>query len=213
MGDMQRKKAIFFIVFLIVVILGSGNASSGFSIWPGKLTISMYEDFPDHAIYYTFQVNNNNPYDVNITMEIKDPVPYLKKEGYTNIPDLSWVKINQSVVYIRAGESKFVDVYVDIPDSQKQLNYNKNWEVWIQTTEEQENGTEGTAMIIPAVALRIFINTPKKEQIENNGYFIFFFFCLIIIATIIYIYTKRRMILKFRKKQGIFYFNKKNKNI
>lgn len=212
MGNMQRKKAIFFIIFSLVVILGSGSASSSFSIWPGKLTISMNEDFPDQAVYYKFEVSNNNPYDINITMEVMNPVPYLSNSGYTNIPDLSWVKTNQSVVNVDAGKTKFVDIFIDIPDSQKQLSYNKNWEVWIQVSADAKAVGPGTS-IVPALALKLFINTPKKEQIQNNGYFIFFFFSLIIIVATIYIYTKRMAILKFRKKHGIFYFNKKNKNI
>jgi len=207
MDNVRRKKTIFLVVFLIVLIVGSGSASSNFSISPAKLTISVSEDFPNKPIYYPVQINNNEQYDVNFTVDIINPDPIQRTSGCTNIPDLSWVKVNQSVVNVKAGESKLVDICLDVPDSKKQMSYNKNWEVWIKVCGGNDEGPGNSIKI--ALALKLLIDTPKKEQIKDSSYFIFFFFSLIIIVTIIYIFTRRTTILKFTKKHGIFYFKKK----
>jgi len=219
MGNVKRTRlSIYFIfAFIIILILSLNSASASFSVWPAKLDISVNNDFPDQVITYKIQVNNKNPYETNIVIKIQDPLPHRKKEGYTNIPDLSWLKTNESLVNFKAGESKFIDIFLVIPNDQKKFQYNEKWEVWVSFSEARNESLESPetgATLVNAVAVRLFINTPIKEQnIQGQVNFMYLFFVLFIVGIIVFLYMKIKKTTASKKKSSIFYFKRNKKNV
>ena len=218
-GDgILRKVATIFILFLF--LLGSisifipTSVKAGFSIWPGKLNIKMPEGYPEEVIKYEIRVTNNNPYDINVSSEIKNPNAEELTDKYTPIPDLSWISITPEILCIPAKEHRYFTVSIDIPDSEKPLHYNEKWDVRAIISDETPE-KEGQVAIQVKLITKILINTPSKEmkwQIPQ--------ICIIIIGGIIaliatfalifpYVKKKKRNI--YKNKAAIFHFKKKER--
>jgi hypothetical protein len=212
---MRRIKALFLVSLILlggILIFSSPPVlSGGISIWPGKLTITMPEEYPEEEIRYEIEVNNLNSYDINVSAEIENPsLQYLKKD-YTFIPDLSWVSTTPEILYIPAYESRFLEVIITIPNEEKPLHYDERWEVWVVISEVKDQ-SPGTIISIE-LAVKLFINTPPekvKQQIPQTLYLILLFIIvgLIAVATFVF-YAKKRERTTYKKKPVVLYFKKK----
>jgi len=202
-------RTLFFIFLFLLVSLNIFSfppvSSGGISIWPGKLTITMPDGYTDEEIQYEIEVSNNNAYDINVTGEIENPSLHHLKENYTFIPDLSWVQITSDIVHIPTNESRFLEVIINIPDSQKSLHYNERWEVWIAVSELIDQSTDAETFIQTELVVKFFIITPyaEKSQIPQFLYFIVIF--LIGITTVYILYIKKRSRGISINKNSVFY--------
>lgn len=214
-GWAVRIIKILFLIFLFLLIglnifLPHSVSSGGLSIWPGKLTITMSDGYPEEEIQYEIKVSNSNTYDINVTGEIANPSLHRLMKNYTFIPDLSWVQITSDIVHIPAKESRFLKVIINIPDSEKTLHYNERWEVWIVVSELINQSQDAGAFIQTELVVKFFIITPFVEEKSQ----ILQFFYLIILFTIGGLLTAYVFYIKscgrdiFRNKQSVFYFKK-----
>ena len=210
---MKIIRTLFFISIFLFVSLNifsfSPVSSGGLSIWPGKLTITMPDGYTDEEILYEIKVSNNNAYDINVTGEIQNPSLHRLNENYTFIPDLSWVQTTPDIVHIPAKESRFLELIINIPDSEKPLHYNERWEVWVVISELINQSQDAGTFIQTELAVKIFINTPsaeEKAQMPLFMYFIFTFFIGLITVCVFYFKMGKRAI--YKNKKVVFYFKK-----
>ena len=212
---MRRIKTLFLVsLFLLgsTLIFSSPSVlSGGISIWPGKLTITMPEEYPEEEIRYEIEVDNLNSYDINVSAEIENPSLHYLKKDYTFIPDLSWVSTTPEILYIPAYGSRFLEVIITIPNEEKPLHYDEHWEVWVVISEVKDQ-SPGTIISIE-LAVKLFINTPPekvKQQIPQTLYLIMLSIIvgLIAVATFVF-YVKKRKRITYKKRLAILYFKKK----
>lgn len=213
---MRRIKTLFLVsLFLLgstLIFSSPPVLSGGINIWPGKLTITMPEEYPEEEIRHKIEVNNLNSYDINLSAEIENPSLYNLKKDYTFIPDLSWVSITPEIIHIPAHGSRFLEVIITIPDEEKPLHYDEHWEVWVVISEVKNQSSPGTVISIE-LAVKLFINTPPervKQQIPQILYLILLFIIvgLIAVATFVF-YAKKRERITYKKRPVILYFKKK----
>lgn len=212
---MRRIKTLFLVsLFLLgstLIFSSPPVLSGGISIWPGKLTITMPEGYPEEEIRYEIEVDNLNSYDINVSAEIENPSLHYLKKDYTFIPDLSWVSTTPEILYIPAYESRFLEVIITIPNEEKPLHYDERWEVWVVISEAKDQ-SPGTIISIE-LAVKLFINTPPekaRQQIPQTLYLIMLSIIvgLIAVATFVF-YAKKRERITYKKRPAILYFKKK----
>jgi hypothetical protein len=144
----------FFTIFLFssTMIIDAGDLS----VTPATLQIDMPEGYKKDAIDVAVTVINTLSYSVEVKTNIRNPPDFERTEGYSYIPDLSWVKTVPDVFTVPAKGNASFKVVIDIPENEKPLHYNESWEVWIEVSRAQA----GFFNVIPAV--RVLINTPPK---------------------------------------------------
>lgn len=211
---MKRNKSPFLILLFLSVgtlILASYPVSSGgLSMWPGKLTITMSDDFPEEEIRYEIKVTNLNTYDLNVAGVAENPILHRLNEEYTIIPDLSWVQITPDVVHIPAKESRFLEVAINVPDEEKSLHYDNRWEVWIVISEVNEQSTENMPFIQTELAAKFFIITPPTKTMLQPPQFLYLILFLIIGLITAYIFFVKKHRKTTRQDiQSVFYFKEK----
>ena len=167
------KKTLWLITLLIFLLpLLSSVAQASLEIYPGKLTISMPEGYPTERISYKIQVTNPFPYAVNASTRIEHPSNQTISANYSHIPDLSWVTVEPEILFIPANTSGFFEVFLDIPENERQNSYHKSWETWVVIHSDQPAGEGGGIVININIAVKLFIHTPPAEKIPIAGIFI-----------------------------------------
>ena len=76
------------------------------------------------------------------------------KEGYTDIPDISWITPENKEVSIEAGSTKAVELYLKIP--KKKAYYNKKYQAVIEVKSKKNKSEE---IFVLACQLKMFIST------------------------------------------------------
>lgn len=214
---MRIIKALFliFLFLLISINIFSDHpvSSDGISIWPGKLTITMSDDYPKEEIKYEIEVNNLNSFDINVTAEIANPSLQRLNNNYTFIPDLSWVQIVSDITHISPHENRFLEVIINIPDEEKPLHFNEKWEFWVVISETNVQSPDNGAFIQTELISKFFVITPTIEgrlQMPQFVYIVLLFFIVLIALYIFFVIKHKRT--GRGNKQRIFYFKKKKKN-
>jgi hypothetical protein len=196
------RKIIFLFLVFLVFIIGSSLISSGIKIWPGTydIDINRWPNNNEKVDTATIQVTNTESYDINVTIRVDHPASETITEGYSFIPHLSWVRIVPEVLYVPAGSSDELEIFIEVPESEQSSHYNEKWETLVVITPPVKKG-QGINFQTE-LAVKLFINTPKEEfaQIQYI-YILFFTFISIIIVLIAFIHA--------RKKKGISAKNKK----
>lgn len=215
MGDGKFKKTvtvlfIFLFLFGNILVLSSQPTKAGIRLLPAKLTINISKFTDDEIQYNKICVENPYNYDIEVIAKIENPPSDSITNGYSFIPDISWVTLNSNSVLISAKSNSYFTITIDIPDDKKSLNYDKKWEVWFKVFEKPGSGASGSLSV--KIASRIYIHTPSHELGQNIPYspFIlyFFIFCLLVIVFIGF-YKKRRT--SQNKRPAMFYVKKRDK--
>ena len=174
-GDGRLKKITILILFFLIsgIILTPPIVNAGLILWPGKLTIDIPKGFPDEEITYN-KITVKNPYDYDIIVitEINDPPIGETTDGYTNIPDLSWVKINPETQKISARSEGYFNLSIDIPEDEKSSHYNEKWEVRVIVFKKPDYQS-GNLIVNMKLASKIYIHTPEgvnQMQIPTIAY-------------------------------------------
>lgn len=182
---MRRIKTLFLIfLFLlggILIFSASPVMSGGISIWPGKLTITMPDGYPEEEIRYEVEVANKNSFDIDVRVEIENPSIDEFKEGYTFMPNLSWIRVSNDALHIPDYESEIIEVIIEIPHDKKPLYYDEHWEVRVVISEVSQGG-----LIKLELASRLFINTPPLTLEEGISILLVIF--LIIVGSIVIVF-------------------------
>lgn len=159
---------VLFSLFVLVCLSVSVN---GFAIWPGKLEITLSEGYQNEDIIHPIQVTNSLPRAINASAVVNNPANTSLTEGYSFIPNVSWIKIEPEILYVPANSSSLFQLIVEIPESEVPLQYNKSWETWVTiSSDEYSGGVERGVYFKTELAVKIFIDTPSGEgkiQIQN----------------------------------------------
>ena len=200
----MRKIIVIFLVCLTLVTIFSVCAS-GVKVWPGKLdyTINRWYTDGQGVKHARIQVTNTASYDIDVSVRIDHPHVNVLDEGYSQIPDLSWVKANTEMLHLPADSSDFVEVYLEVPESKQSSHYNEKWESYVVISSAEES--EGGINFQTEVAVKLFIKTPTGEA--SRIPYIFIIISILFLISILYMihsYIKNK-----RTKPATYYFKKR----
>ena len=178
---------------------------SGIKIWPAKFTIEIpkWYDNTDEDNNPKIQITNVESHDVKVTVKVDNPSIQALSEGYSYIPDLSWIKVVPETITIPAKSSESIEVIIEVPEDEQSKQYNEKWESWVVVSTPIDTG--GGINIQTELAVKLFIKTPIDEEAGINLLlFIFLLFFLIIILYIAFSYSKKK-----KRSEAVFYYKKK----
>ena len=211
----MKKLTILFLTILILFTSFSEIAKSGFQIWPGKLTITMnewYDKWVDTK-YNKIHVTNPYSYGINVSVKLDHPGDNTITQGYSHIPDLSWIRIEPLIVYIPPRSSYTFKVILDIPKSEQSKCFNEKWETWAVFNSNLYPGGKGGMNFKVELAVKLFINTPKGEAgISQYLPIILFGSVSFFMLFIIFLLVKKRknyLIKNEKPSSSIFFYRKK----
>jgi len=161
-GIYVKKVAVAFLVALFLLICLS-SSSEAIKIWPGIMTIDMPEGYQKEPIHYRIQVTNTHSYGINVSARVENPHTVDLSEGYSYMADLSWIRTEPETLFIPAESSKFIEVYIEIPETEKPLQYNKSWESHIIISSDPPRSSKGVLFRIELV-VKLFIHTPPDTM-------------------------------------------------
>ena len=167
-------------------------ASADISLWPGKLTITMSGFSDDEIEFKKVSITSTYDYEINVITEIGDPPEGDATEGYSNIPDLSWIKVTPDPLTIPSNSVGYCSIELDIPENEKSQHYNESWEVWIKFFKEPDYG-KGSPIIVK-LASKIFIHTPENI-VQETPYSLFIFIAVLVVLFLLivaYFYFKKK---------------------
>jgi hypothetical protein len=210
MGIIRNIKVMFlaslFLLGAFFIFLSTPASSGGISVWPPDVTINMKDVFPEKEIKFNIQVNNLYASDINVSVRIENQIPYRLGENYTDMPNLSWIKITPNIFNLSAKQSRVLEVTIDIPGEEKPLHYNERWEACIVISEIKDK----PAIVSTELAIEIYIRTPEKSEMQMSNLLILLFIVVGFVALTAYIlYFKKRKRTFTKKRSVVFYFKKR----
>jgi len=210
-----KKLTILFLTILVLFPSFSVVTKGGFEIWPGKLTITMNEWYDKwvETKYNKIHVTNPYSYGINVSVKLDHPGAEVIYEGYSNIPDLSWIKIEPLILYLPPYSSDTVKVIIEVPKDEQSKYFNENWETWVIFDSNLYPGGQGGMNFKVELAVKLFINTPKGEASLSRYLLILLFSSFSFFVTfIIFIYTKKRknyLIKDTKPNSSLFFYRRK----
>jgi len=213
-GDGNLKKIAGIIVTIAVLsfICTQLPVEGRITLWPAKLNINM-ESFPDEPIIFKqVQVKNPEGSAVTVRPEVSHPSETGIKEGYSRIPDLSWVTVSPHEMVIPAKSEGFFNITIDIPKSNQSQLYNERWEV-LALFYQKQTSPAGVFNFRVKLGSRIFIHTPSgmAEQ-QAPSLYVFFWFVImggLALATAVF-YFRRKRATKI-DRAAMFYVKEKDR--
>lgn len=205
------SKALIISLCLIVnIFILVPTTKSDIALWPGKLTINISEFPEDEIVYKKICVTSQNNYDADVFVEISDPPSGSLTEGYSNIPNLSWIKVTPNPGLVPAKSDSYFRLWIDIPEKEKDLHYNESWEVWVRFFDKPRD--DGEIVFNMKLATRVFIHTPTglKQKFPYNPFIFIIVFTVFLLIIVAYFYFKNKTPIG-SKKRAVFYIKKKNK--
>jgi len=199
-----KKIIVIFLVFLIL-FTGFSIVASGVKVWPGKhyITINKWYGPGEEVKNPIIHVTNTESYGINVSVRINAPGSKSLSGGYSNIPDVSWVRTVPEVIYIPAGSSGELEVIIEVPESQQSLHYNEKWEAYVVISPPLTSG--GGINVQTELAVKLFIKTPTGEAAGFQYiHILLFFITLIILMCIVFFYVGKK-----KRSATLFYFKKK----
>jgi hypothetical protein len=154
------------LALIILMALGVGGMlmpvtalAQGFSLSPPSVTISGLppggetQQFPmtitnKEDTAYTFQLTVYNPDDKDL------------KEGYSQLPDNSWIVFSSDTIEVPPGSSAEVTVQVTVPEGEQWAN--QNYEVWLGVS------PEATGLFAIKLYTRLYIVTANPIAAGTN---------------------------------------------
>jgi hypothetical protein len=200
-----KKTAITILIFLFLSInfFTPVQAVESLRVVPGKLTITMEGDYTKEAVTCFIYATNPWTYGVNASAKIQNPSTSDLSEGYTFIPDLSWITVKKGKIYIPPKATGKFEIVIDIPENQKSLQYNKKWETWVSiSNDEPENVSGGGVVFKISLAVKLFIHTPQGNNLvaAQPFYFIIVIVVPIAITCAVIFHSKKRRVTGTNKQ-------------
>lgn len=84
------------------------------------------------------------------------------REGYRDIPDISWIFPESKEIQIPGNSAKVVELYIKIP--KKKEYYNKKYQAVIEVKSKKNRPEE---LFVLACQLKICFSTATKEEAKN----------------------------------------------
>jgi hypothetical protein len=121
------------------------------------------------ATNFTFEVYNDTPEKHTFTITVRNARSTLSswEMGYENLPDTSWLRLDQPELEIEPGAKGKVKLFVKIPD--KLENYNRKWMAVVACSPGKAKA--GGSSVGLMVASRVQIETVQRDEGtgENAG--------------------------------------------
>lgn len=172
------------------------------------------KSFPDQPVTYKqIQIKNLKNQSVLVKTQILRPSDTKYMEGYSSIPDLSWVSVSPTEMTISPKGEGFFDLTIEIPKENRSSCFNQNWEVRAFFY-EPPSSPEGSVAINVKLGSRIFINTPTKTTEQDtfvNLFILAWFIGMMGLTVATVVCYLRRHYGKHRQKAVIFYLKDKKK--
>jgi hypothetical protein len=206
-------KRILKVIFALLLVLGFLSTQllvhAELSLWPAKLEVNM-KSFPDQPVTYKqIQIKNLRNQPALVKTQIVRPSENKYLEGYSSIPDLSWVSISPTEMTIPPKGEAFFNLTIDIPKENQPSCYNQSWEVQVLFYEPP---TGVGASINVKLGCRVFIHAPKKtaeQWIHVNLLVLVWFIGMFGLAVATVVFYLRRRHSMYRQKAAMFYVKDK----
>ena len=208
MESSVKKISILFISIIIIISCFSMiSCGRGIKIWPGKMWIEVnrwYDEGTD-VDRATISVTNVETFDIRVRVTLDNPAKEVVEEGYSYIPELSWLKVTPQEFIVPAESTKEVEIKLEVPEGEQQDYYNEKWETWIVVSTPPEPG--GAFNIQTNLAAKLFIETPDgtKAQLEPIHIILLF------LISIFILYLAIDSIRKKKSRDAMFYFKEKKR--
>jgi len=180
------KRTIIFMVFLFLLI-NLSQSSIAIKIWPGTMTIRMPDGYPEEPINYKLQVTNDNKNGVNVSAKAKNPIN--SSSGFSNIPNLSWIRIEPETLYVPGKSFEFFEVYIDIPENKRPFYYDESWESKIIVTTDPLKIEGGGVSFKIELVVELFIHTPPGEKVIQEPPTLYYILILAALLLIIIVFV------------------------
>ena len=214
---MMRRIVMVILLLLLLVniftVLPMTTVAGRMAIFPSRLYIDI-KSYTNQEVKYNISVYNEYSHPINVSIKIGHPTNETAMlDGYSFIPDLSWIEFAPQVLYISAGSSGKFSIHVNIPDSEKPLHYNESWEVWSTTSAptDQKGGTQ----FVTALTTRLLITTPPGEaglQVPSLTFILLTGVIGLIATSIAFFYLKTKKRSVYKNKSAMFYIKRKERN-
>jgi len=66
------------------------------------------------------------------------------------------------MLYLPAKTSGEFEVFIEIPESERQLHYNESWETWVILSSSSDPESQGDVNIQIELGVKLFIKTPPS---------------------------------------------------
>ena len=175
--------------------------ASSMKVWPGKqyITINRWygenDDIKNPIIYVT----NTESYGLNVSVRVDSPHISTMDEGYSFIPDLSWVKTDPEILYLPPYSTGEIEIFIQVPESEQSLHYNERWETLVVVSPPMETG--GGLNVQTELAVKLFIRTPTGEAEQIQYIPIVFIVIFLIIVVLVIFYGKKKKMNKSEKNK------------
>lgn len=206
--------ALFAILLTLSVVCVQQPVEGRITLWPAKLDISM-ESFPDGPIVFKrVQIKNPDNKPVVVRSEVSHPAEDNIQEGFSFIPDLSWVSVTPEEMTIPAKSDGFFNVTIIIPKNNQPQSYNQKWEV-LALFYQVKKSSQGGVNFLMKLGSRLFINMPtgeeKKQETTPNVFTIVWFVGMagLAVTTVVFYLWGRHS--NYRQKSAVYYLKDKNK--
>ncbi len=211
----MKKLTILILAILVLISSFSIVAEAGIQIWPGKLTITMNQWYDKwiETKYNKIQVTNPYSYGINVYVKLNHPGTQVISEGYSYIPDLSWIRIEPETIYLPPNTSNTFEVIIEVPNDEQLKYFNEKWETWAVFTSNLYPGRQGGMNFQVELAVKLFINTPKAEATGSQYlYIILLLISAISVVFIILLYSKKRknyQVNNTKPNSSLFFYRRK----
>ena len=201
----MKRLIVALLTFIFISICFTSIASS-IKVWPGKheITVNKWYNYDEASEHPKISVINTESYDITVTFTIDDPTAASLTNSYSYIPDKSWIKIIPNELVIPAGESKEVEILIDVPEDKQSQNYNERWETWVIVTPPIDKGSG--INVRTEVGVKLFIKTPGGDVAVIQPFYIFIIAIIITFFVFVAIFYKEK-----RKRSATSYYFKKKK--
>jgi len=208
---MKKPSFIFFLfvlgnISLLCILVNPVTAN--WELYPHTWVIEMDEGIVEKTV--TIQITNLEKEKMKVACKPVNPFydtqtnEYNIKEGYTVLPELSWITVTPNQQEVPSESTVTFDVTVNIPDEEQY--YGNNWECWIETTdigfEEGIGFRYNTRLQINTPVKPVLSNSETNHAIEDEQPFLYIGAVLTTIIFIIgmYTYKYRRKVPKKKKE-------------
>lgn len=208
MESSVKKISILFVAIVILLSCFSMISSGrGIKIWPGKINIEVNRWYDEGADVdrATISVTNVETFDILVRVTLENPAKEVVEEGYSYIPELSWLKVTPQEFYVPAESTKEVEITLEVPEDQQENHYNEKWETWVIVSTPPEPG--GAFNIQTNLAAKLFVQTPEGKKAELQPIHII----LLFLISIFILYLAIDSIRKKKSREAMFYFKEKKR--
>ncbi len=200
------------LLLLTSVMLSQVSVEGRITLWPAKLNISM-DSIPDEPIVFKrVQVKNPENKPAVVRSEVAYQNEDLMEEGYSSIPDLSWVSVTPKEMTIPSKSDGFFNISITIPKSNTSQSYNQKWEVLAVFYQVKESA-KGAINFQVKLASRVFINTPtnetEKQETPLNLFPLVWFLGMAGLAVATVVFYLRGRYTTYKQKSVVYYLKDK----